>query len=368
MPAHARCRIVDETTVGIYHCINRCVRRAFLCGFDAVSHRSFDHRKLWIRRRLESLAGLFAIDILGFAVMANHLHLVVRNRPDVATDWSDKEVARRWCALFPRSVDRTSSNSSLPGNPSAAWQSPDALRERMLLADPVQLAECRRRLSSVSWLMRCLSEPIARAANREEGITGRFWEGRFKCQALLDEAAVLACSMYVDLNPIRAGEAETPETAQFTSAHERIVDRQSAAVAPAAVDSSASDLSERAAGWLAPVDEAPKTVAGYGGAPAEPPRRRASNRGFLPLSLDDYLRLLDWTGRILRSGCQSIPAGLAPLLERLNLNAATWADCVEQFGRQFRRAAGRAVSLARFAERAGQRWLHGVSWSRQAFG
>jgi REP element-mobilizing transposase RayT len=358
MPAHARCRIVDEATVGIYHCVNRCVRRAFLCGFDAFSGRNFDHRKLWIRQRLESLAGLFAIDVLGFAVMANHLHLIVRNRPDVADQWSDEEVARRWCGLFPRSVDPSlggrSSGSRSPGSPpTAAWPSPAGLRERMLLADPSQLVECRRRLSSVSWLMRCLCEPIARAANHEDEVSGRFWEGRFKCQALLDEAAVLACSMYVDLNPIRAGEAETPEASQFTSAHERIADRQSAA----------SDSSEPAAGWLAPVAEKVD-----GGVPAEPPRRRASNRGFLPFSLDDYLRLLDWTGRILRSGCHSIPAGLAPLFERLGLNAATWADCIDQFGRQFRRAVGRAVSLARFAERSGQHWLHGVSWSRRAFG
>ena len=193
-------RIVDDAAVGIYHCVNRCVRLAFLCGFDAFSNRSFDHRKLWIRRRLESLAGRFAIDVLGFAVMSNHLHLVFRNRPDVAGQWSDEEVARRWCGLFPRSVASTS-----PDSPSAAWSTPEGLRERILLADPVQLAECRRRLSSVSWLMRCLCEPIARAANREDEVTGRFWEGRFKCQALLDEAAVLACSMYVDLNPIRAG-------------------------------------------------------------------------------------------------------------------------------------------------------------------
>jgi REP element-mobilizing transposase RayT len=346
MPAHARCRIVDEAAVGIYHCVNRCVRRAFLCGMDAFSNRNFDHRKLWIRQRLESLAGLFAVDILGFAVMANHLHLVLRNRPDVAANWSDEEIARRWCGLFPRSSDSSPAAA-------AAWRAPEALRERMLLADPIQLAECRRRLSSLSWLMRCLCEPIARAANREDGVTGRFWEGRFKCQALLDEAAVLACSMYVDLNPIRAGLAETPEASHFTGACERIADRQAGA----------TDSLSAAAGWLAPVAE----TAGSG-VPAEPPQRRASNRGFLPLSLDDYLRLLDWTGRVLRSDCRSIPAGLAPLFERLNLNAETWTDCVGQFGRQFRRAAGRAVSLARFAERSGQHWLHGVTWSRRAFG
>ena len=245
MPAHARSRIVDELNVGVYHCVNRCVRRAFLCGQDAASGRNFDHRKVWIRQRLETLAGLFAIDVFGFAVMANHLHLVLRNRPDVAADWSDEEVSRRWCALFPRQHTAAENAAAATAmNAAGAGLAMQMLREQMLLADPDRLAECRRRLSSLSWLMRCLCEPIARAGNREDHVTGRFWEGRFKCQALLDEAAVLACSLYVDLNPIRAGLADTPETSFFTSACERIADRQ------AGVD--ATGIS----GWLSPIPTA----------------------------------------------------------------------------------------------------------------
>ena len=194
MPRLPRQELVEETEPGVYHCINRCVRRAFLCGQDPVSGKNFEHRKRLIRRRLEFLAGQFALDVLSYTVMSNHIHVIVRNRPDVVADWPDDEVARRWLALFPL---RCNSDGS-PAEPYDTELS-------MITSDTEKLTERRRRLSNVSWFMRCLCEPIARAANKEDECTGRFWEGRFKCQRLLDESAILACSVYVDLNPVRAG-------------------------------------------------------------------------------------------------------------------------------------------------------------------
>ncbi len=140
---------------------------------------------MWIRRRLETLAGLFAVDVLGFSVMGNHIHLVLRIRPDLADEWDDQNVARRWWRLFPQR--RNEQGEPVPPEPQDL---------RALVANPILLAQRRRRLASLSWFMRCLSEPVARRANREDGCTGQFWEGRFKCQALLDDAAVLACSIY----------------------------------------------------------------------------------------------------------------------------------------------------------------------------
>ncbi|HEX7377547.1 MAG TPA: hypothetical protein VF278_10570 [Pirellulales bacterium] len=352
MPAYARCEIVDEINVGVYHCVSRCVRRAFLCGQDPLSSQNFDHRKNWIQDGMESLAGIFAVDVLGFSVMSNHIHVVLRNRPDLAAEWSDEEVARRWWRLHP-----------LRRNEGGSPAEPNAQEMAALLADVDAIAEHRRRLSSISWWMRSLCEPIARRANREDRCTGRFWEGRFKSQALLDEAAMLACSIYVDLNPIRARLAETPETSAFTAAFERIAARQ----ATAANTASAAELVGGAAcdAWLSPVPDADA-----GGARRELPlpSARASNRGFLPLSLDDYLLLLDWTGRQVCSDKPgAIPADLLPILQRLAINAETWLDTINSFGRRFHRAVGRAANMAARAGRSGKQWFQGTAFSRLAF-
>jgi hypothetical protein len=105
MPRIRRRFLIDPTEVGIYHCINRCVRRSFLCGNDTVSGKNYDHRRQWIQDRIQFLAGQFGVDVLGFAVMSNHLHVVVRNRPDVVGAWSDDDVARRWWNIFPKRRD-----------------------------------------------------------------------------------------------------------------------------------------------------------------------------------------------------------------------------------------------------------------------
>jgi len=360
MPAYARREIVDETVVGIYHCVSRCVRRAFLCGVDRYSGRNFDHRKLWIQARLEELAAIFSLDVLGFSVMSNHIHVVLRTRPDVAETWSDEEVARRWWQLHPWRRDEDGSPAEPEPHELAALQ-----------ADADLLAKRRWRLASLSSFMGSLCEPIARRANREDAARGRFWEGRFKSQAVIDEAGVLACSIYVDLNPIRARVADTPETSEFTGAFERIAARQQATLAPAAASAPAAG-SETAVpardAWLSPVPDA--DVRAESVQPASSgSTRRASDRGFLPISLDEYLELLDWTGRQIRADKRgAIRADLRPILERLRINADAWIDTIERFGKKFRRAVGRTSSLASFAASRGKHWFHGVTASKLAFG
>ena len=97
----ARKIVVVADEVGVYHCISRCVRRAFLCGDDVYSGRNYEHRRAWVRERVQHLSALFGIEVFAYSVMSNHLHLVLRNRPDRVAQWSDHEVAERWCRVCP---------------------------------------------------------------------------------------------------------------------------------------------------------------------------------------------------------------------------------------------------------------------------
>src|SRR5512136_600661 len=165
-----RCKYVREGQEGVYHCFSRCVRRAFLCGFDALTGRDFSHRKAWLVDRIRYLAAIFAIEVCAYAVMETHDHTILRTRPDIVATWSDREVATRWLTLFPR-------HRGIRG----ATAGP-AEEEICALADNAErIAKLRRRLSSLSWFMGRLNEFIARAANKEDRVKGRFWESRFKC-------------------------------------------------------------------------------------------------------------------------------------------------------------------------------------------
>jgi REP element-mobilizing transposase RayT len=163
-----------------------------LCGEDIYSGKNYEHRRGWIRNRLKELSLIFGVEVFSYAVMSNHLHIVIRNRPDLVKSWSDEEVVKRWSWLFPK--EREDTGNPLPPIPAYVHN---------FLKDSEKLSVCRQRLGSLSWFMRCLNEKIARRANQEDQCSGRFWEGRFKSQPLLDEGAILACMAYVDLNPVR---------------------------------------------------------------------------------------------------------------------------------------------------------------------
>jgi len=319
--------VFDYHQVGVYHCWNRLVQRRCLFGWDSFSGRDLSYRKDWLVQRFQALAAAMAIQVLDYGILDNHFHVVLRNRPDLVEAWSDEEVARRWWQVCPL---RRNADGSVPE------PLPAEIKLYQAKAD-----EYRPRLSDISWMIRLACQTVARRANREDEVDGRFFAKRFDCKRLETVGDVLACSIYVDLNGIRAGMAETPEASRYTSAYDRIrarwdrVRRQmgSGEEIPTEQDADA---------WLAPIwlDE---RAAAYEGVPAagnNPPGQetaprgynpigspRVSNKGFLPMTLDKYLTLLDTLGRVVLQNKRGfIPPDLQPILERLQVETKSWLD------------------------------------------
>jgi len=361
---------------------------------------------------MELLASVFGIDILTYAILSNHMHLVIRNRPDVVNSWSDRELAIRWLRVFPgRRIDEQLAE-------------PMTSDVDIIVNNKERLAIVKLRMSDPSWFMRALCEPIARMANQHDECTGRFWEGRFKAQKITDEAGLLACSMYVDLNPIRAAMAETPEESVHTSAFDRIRSIQAIQI-----DSAAADLSvitNKEAGrrirntpikelkaqrtamkkqsrrkilsdaWLCPltIDErmtieqregsglggrnrpVKDAVAGVRLQRGEPVASaigsgvRCSDKGFLSMKIEEYLKLLDWTGRQGRIDKRGkIPSDLQPIFSRLGIDSSMWCDLVWNFKRYFGggNSAGKPDSLAKDASNRNRKWSRGQRISSECF-
>ena len=369
-----RSKYVKDGQEGVYHCFSRCVRRAFLYGLDPLTNQDFSHRKKWIVDRLRYLAAVFAVEVCAYAVMANHYHTILRLRPDIVANWTDWEVATRWLTLFPqhRSIGK-------------AVALPTEEEIRALANRPERIAQLRKRLCSLSWFMARLNEFIARAANKEDKVKGRFWESRFKCQALLDDAAIASCMVYVDLNLIRAGLAVTPEDSDFTSIQERIhswqKETQTEALAITQTQdicsgspSSDPSIPENASQSFKPVAECGTTSehSVYADAISAdwlcPISSDSGRRGILQMTTSEYFDLVDRSGRMMRSGKPgAIDSDLMPILLRIGANADAWLDTISRFGSRFRLAAGLLSNLRNFADQLGRCWLTGVAAARSAF-
>ncbi len=281
-----RSTIVSLHDTPYYHCISRCVRRAFLCGKDRYTRKSFEHRKPWLVARIKLLAEIFAIDIAAYAVMSNHYHLVLHVDRQRASNWSEEEVIQRWRRLYkgPVLVQRYLQGEAI------------STAER---AEVSAIAEVwRSRLANLSWFMACLNEYMARKANAEDGCTGRFWEGRFKSQALLDSTALLSCMAYVDLNPVRANMADSLECSHFTSIQTRI--------------RNVRGLNQKTAPALMPFSESKNLD-------------NDLSISALPFHLKEYLALVDWTGRIVRKGKRGALSEQEPdILRKLGISGTQW--------------------------------------------
>jgi len=309
MPKPRKTLIAVESTP-YYHCVARCVRRAFLCGVDSHSGQSYEHRRAWLEDRLLELPKVFAIDIAAYAIMSNHYHVILHINTDRAKAWSDYEIVERWHQLFNGTV---LSQKYLKNE--------GHLSKVEMMMFQLTIDEWRLRLQDISWFMRILNEGIAREANAEDGCTGRFWEGRFKSQALLDEAALMACMAYVDLNPVRAGMAKTPETSDHTSVKKRC-DKANKSNKPNHIN------------------QQEKLLYPFVGNP-----REGQPEG-IQMKLSDYLELVDSTGRVLRDDKRgAISAGSEKILTRLDIDEDQWLEMTANFEECFSAFVGGESSL-----------------------
>jgi REP element-mobilizing transposase RayT len=352
-----RATLVSIEDTPWYHCVSRCVRRAFLCGEDHFSGNNYDHRRGWIAERIMQLAAIFAIDVAAYAVMSNHYHVVVRIDQQRALDWSVEEVLTRWTQLFtgPLLVTRYLSE--------ARAEMCDAE-----IAKVEELAETyRARLHDLSWFMRTLNEHIARQANAEDGVKGRFWEGRFKSQALLDEQALLAAMAYVDLNPVRAGIAETLEDSDYSSIQERIeavpdkVDSEITATESPPVSLSPPALEGETLRSEEETQALPKI-------PLMPFDATARTPWAVPFAFEDYLELVDWTGRALRSDKRGHIAEQHPrILDRLNIDSERFLSHADRLLDAFGTAIGAPEAMTSLCARRQTKYLRGIRAARGLF-
>jgi REP element-mobilizing transposase RayT len=325
---YARKALVSLNDTPYYHVIARCVRRAWLWGFDEYAGKDYSHRKEWVLERLSLLTSMFTIEICAYAVMSNHYHLVLFVDEKRAKSLTREQVVERWTSVF--------------GTPTcvARYLSGEALEAERELAESM-IDRWRRRLYDISWFMKCLNEHLARRANAEDNCTGKFWEGRFRSQALLDEAGLLTAMAYVDLNPIRAGIARTPEDSEFTSIYDRI-----------------REFKGRMRNEAREARKVPllRFASGEGTAAA------------IPFGLDDYLGLVDWTGRAVRIDKRGfIDERLPAIAMRLNIDPDAWKRAMQPGGNVFGRAMGKLDHLRLHANTLGQSWVRGLTVARKLF-
>ena len=301
---YPRSHLVDPNG-GTYHVCSRCVRRTYLCGVDALTGKDFSHRREWIENRILELSKIFSVSVYAYAVMSNHYHIVMTIKPLLL---SDDEVAEKWLQLCP--VKRLGDH----------WEETHNFRKLLIMDDSDRLIELRGRLQSLSWFMRFLNEPLARMANAEDNCTGRFWEGRFKSQILLDEASILACMVYVDLNPVRAGIADSVEASEYTSVKRRVE------------QSNENDK-------LTAIED------------------KAGDTPFSSLLLKDYLALIEWTSVAQSDQRRSISFSVKSSLRSHHTNSDYWfRDHLPQAHR-WQRAMGSVDALKEYAKSIGQCWV-----------
>ena len=288
-----RKQLISIIDTPYYHVVTRCVRRAFLAGYDKLSKTSFEHRRQWIVGRMMFLCEVFSIDICSYAVMSNHYHIVLKISENKL--WTMDYTLKTWNKLYglPYLCEK--------------FQRGEITNRAEMRQVKKMVRKYRKRLMNISWFMKCLNEYIALKANAEDNCKGHFWESRFKSQALLDERALLTCMAYVDLNPIRAAMANTPEDSDYTSIQDRIKNKDT-------------------------------TLLGF-------------NDSAIPYYLSEYIALVDYTGKCVHPNKKGyISDDIPDILNRLEIHPDTWVEEMKQFRTNGITAVGTVSQLKAFCQ------------------
>ena len=328
---------IKQQQSGYYHCVSRTVRRNFLCGYDEATNCDYEYRRQWIVDRISLLSNVFSVEVCAYTVMSNHYHIVLHIDYEASLTWDAEEVVRRWWQIYPPKMLQEETSDDII-----------AFHLDRLAADEEKVQLWRDRLADLSWFMRCLNESISRRANKEDDCKGHFWEARFKSQVLLDKAALVTCMAYVDLNPIRAKMADTPETSDYTSIQVRI---EQSKPLQKQQDESKTINNKQNINFM-PFASSQQAVL----------HRRLADSGMvcLPIQQDDYFKLVDWTGRKIKEGKRgAIPRDLAPILQRLEVKETQWVDGVQHYGRRFHRVVGLLRNMLDETVKQGRCWLKG---------
>lgn len=331
----ARKHQIDLAETSYYHCIARCVRRAYLCGNDPLTDRSYEHRKVWVIEQLRVLTDIFAINICAYAVMSNHYHLVLNVNSAIAEEWSPAEVVLRH-RRFNKSRFFIENEEEI-----------EISEEELSSLTAEEIEKYRTKLTDISTFMGALNEYLARRSNLEDDCTGRFWEGRFKSYALLDDTALLTCMAYVDLNPIRAGIAGNLAESDFTSIQERLRE----------VNTTVVKIEER-------IVSPPILGVGMNLTPfldSFTKQLDAKVSTTIPCSFEEYRQLVEWTGRQIREDKSGyIPQDVDSLFTLFSIEKKEWLPAVTSFEKQFSWVVGAGERLQRIALKKKLRWVRGI--------
>jgi REP element-mobilizing transposase RayT len=303
--------VMPPQAVGTYHILSRCTRREFLLG------GKYEHRRAWVAGLLAELLDGFAIELHAFAIMSNHVHLVLRPRPDIASSWSARQVASRGLQQIP--VRSGAGLTALPVTRTLTERYAD---------NEMWVGEHRERLSSLTWFMKLFKQRIARRANAEDGSRGHFWESRFLSVPLLNMGAVIGCMAHVDRNPLRAKMVQDPADAVFTSIAHRLCAAGEGRPAKYFCD---EDI--QLGKQLIPLSAC---------RPVEP---LTGERPTSALSLSDYRELVSPTKR---------SAEVARICTTLGINPTTWYDAQHEGGLFQGIAVGNRAARAAFAQTQGK--------------